>query len=156
MSDKNYSYYKYLRNYSPHFINKYENWSHFSWGRKTNFTQLQLFRSYILLTNKMTIIPGYRTKSKFYYAGAILCVADLWGIWFYQEIYNKYTFHKWTHYQPWMHKDTAVSKDDLDKPMDSTEEKRPQTRVKYSDKIKIVYDGEEQEDVLGRRRFRYR
>ena len=156
MADKNYSYYKYLKNYNPHFINKYENWSHLAWGRRTNFDLLQQCRTYLALSTKMTIFPGLRTKSTFYYLGALICVVDMWGIWYSQEIYNKYSFHKWTHYQPWMHKDTVYSKDDLNKPLDSTEEKKPITRMKYSDRIKIVYDGVEQEDVYGRRRYRYR
>jgi hypothetical protein len=155
MADEKYSYYKYLKKYSPYFLNKYENWGHLVKGRKTNFGRLLMVRAYLLLTHNMTILPGYRTTGTFYLFGAILTFIDLYGIWYSQEIYNKYSFHKWTHYQPWHQKDTLVSKDQEGK-VDVTEEKRPITRVIFSDKVKIVYDGKEEENAFGRRRIRYR
>jgi hypothetical protein len=36
------------------------------------------------------------------------------------------------------------------------EEKKPWTRLKYSDAVKIVYNGREEQDIVGLRRFRYR
>jgi hypothetical protein len=36
------------------------------------------------------------------------------------------------------------------------EEKKPMTRLKYADAIKIVYQGREDQDTAGIRRFRYR
>jgi hypothetical protein len=36
------------------------------------------------------------------------------------------------------------------------EEKKPFTRLRYSDAVKIVYGGEEEQDTVGIRRFRYR
>ena len=39
---------------------------------------------------------------------------------------------------------------------DTLEEKKPFTRLKYSDAVKIVYNGKEEQDTVGIRRFRYR
>ena len=39
---------------------------------------------------------------------------------------------------------------------DTTEEKKPFTRLKYADAVKIVYAGREEQDTIGIRRFRYR
>jgi len=39
---------------------------------------------------------------------------------------------------------------------DSLEEKRPTTRMRYADNIKLVYFGKEDQDTVGVRRFRYR
>jgi hypothetical protein len=36
------------------------------------------------------------------------------------------------------------------------EERRPMTRLKYADAIKIVYEGAETQDTVGVRRVRYR
>jgi hypothetical protein len=150
-------YYSYLKKYNPHFINRYENWAHGSFARGSGFKNLQFFRAYIMLTNHMTILPGYRFKSFFFYAGALMCVFDLWGIWISQEMYNKYTAHKWNHYQTWFHKDCYEDQEDYPYPsLDPTEEKKPFTRDNYSDRVKIVYDGVEEKDIFSNRRYRYR
>lgn len=39
---------------------------------------------------------------------------------------------------------------------DTMEEKKPMTRLKYADGYKIVYNGAEEQDTVGIRRFRYR
>lgn len=39
---------------------------------------------------------------------------------------------------------------------DTLEERKPMTRLKYADSIKIVYDGLETQETVGIRRFRYR
>jgi hypothetical protein len=36
------------------------------------------------------------------------------------------------------------------------EEKKPMTRLKYADSVKIIYNGREEQDTVGIRRFRYR
>ena len=39
---------------------------------------------------------------------------------------------------------------------DTLEEKKPMTRLKYADAVKIIYNGREEQDTVGVRRFRYR
>jgi len=39
---------------------------------------------------------------------------------------------------------------------DTLEEKKPMTRLRYADTIKMVYNGREEQDTVGIRRFRYR
>lgn len=148
------SYYDYLKRYNADYLNKHESWAHYSWGRGSNFMQLQKFRSFSLLTNRAYVMPGLRFKGFFYFAGALLCIADVYGIWYFQEIYNKYSSFKWTLYQPWYHKECMLDEDfGINDP---TEEKKPMTRLKYSDTVKIIYNGEEGQDFFSLRRFRYR
>lgn len=148
-------YYQFVKKYSPHFLNRYENWAHGALARGSLFNHLQNFRAYIHLTNHMTILPGYRTKASIFYLGAFLCVVDIWGIWYSQEIYYKYSIQKWNHYQPWYHKDCFDDPEDYGK-IDPTEEQKPFTRGNYSDRVKIVYDGKEDSDFGSWRRWRYR
>lgn len=39
---------------------------------------------------------------------------------------------------------------------ETLEEKKPITRIKYADAIKIIYNGREEQDIIGTRRYRYR
>ena len=146
------NYYSYLKKYSPRFIAKYETWTHHAWGRKSNFLQLVNSKGALVMTGRAFILPGIRYKNLVYYSLAAICCFDVWGIWFYQDIYNKYTYHKWNTYQPWMYK-TYVPKH---YEMDPLEEKKPFTRVKYQDRIKIIYDGEDNQNITSPRRLRYR
>lgn len=99
-------YYDYLKNYDTRFLNKYESWTHSSWGRRSNFLQLLDYRGYSLMTGRNIFLPGFKLKGWFFTFGSIICMADIWGIWFFQEIYNKYTPQKWTWYQPYLHPET--------------------------------------------------
>jgi hypothetical protein len=103
MSSK--KYYDYLKNYDAKFLNKYESWSHHSWGRRSNFMQLLYFRCYSLFTGRNILLPHLKLKSPYIWICVGVSMADVWGIWFYQEIYNKYYPWKWTYYQPYMRGD---------------------------------------------------
>lgn len=98
-------YYDYLKKYDSHFLNKYESWSHFSWGRRSNFLQLLYYRAYTLTTGRQILMPHLKLKSPFQWLCILVCLADVYGIWFFQEIYNKYTVHKQVYYQPYMKPD---------------------------------------------------
>lgn len=98
----NYKYYDYLKKYDAAFLNKYESWFHHSWGRRSNFTELLHYKSYGLYTGGRAIfVQGTRLKSIFVLIGAIICNADIWGVWFYTDIYNKFMPWKWINYQPY-------------------------------------------------------
>lgn len=148
------SYYNYLKKYSPEFLVKHESWAHHAWGRRSNFNQLVNFKGALVLTPRVFVLPGLRLKGLFYFLSGIVCVSELWGLWYFQEIYNKYTVHKWTMYQPYFHSKLAKP-EDL-KILDPSEEKKPFTRLKYQDRVKIIYDGEETPDITSQRRYRYR
>lgn len=149
----NYNYFNYLKKYSPDFLLKYESWSHRMIGRGSGIKMLTNMRAALMLTPRVFILPGLRTKSLVYYFMAGYALALVYGIWYFQEIYNKFTIHKWIHYMPMYNKEinnyAAVK-------FDVTEEKKPITRVKYQDKIKIIYDGDDTIDPKSPRRFRYR
>ena len=96
------NYYDYLKKYDAHFLNKYESWSHAQWGRKSNFLQLLYFRAYSLFVGGRSIlVPHIKLKSAFMMVCAGICLADIYGVWIYQEMYNKYMPWKWVYYQPY-------------------------------------------------------
>jgi hypothetical protein len=98
--DKNYN--EYLNKYDTSFVNKYQSWSHHAWGRKSNFLQLVYFRAYLFNTgSRAPFLPHLKFKNSFNIFCAIICMADIYGVWIYQEIYNKYMPWKWTMYQPY-------------------------------------------------------
>lgn len=150
----NYPYYNYLKKYDQSFLKKYEVAENRTLGRGSGFLNFVRLRSALFLTPRVFVFGSFRTKSLVYYIMALFLCADLWGIWYFQEIYYKYNIHKWTGYQPWFHKD-LVDKIDVGV-VDPTEEKKPFTRAKYADKIKIVYDGEDTPSTSSGRRYRYR
>ena len=96
------NYYDYLKKYDTHFLNKYESWSHAQWGRKSNFLQLLYFRAYSLFVGGRSIlVPHIKLKSAFMMVCAGICLADVYGVWIYQEMYNKFMPWKWVYYQPY-------------------------------------------------------
>jgi hypothetical protein len=101
-------YYDYLKKYDARFLHKYESGTHLSWGRRSNFLQLLYFRAYSLMTGRNMWIPHMKIKSWFYNLGTLICLADIWGIWYFQEIYNKYSVQKWVYYQPYLKKETML------------------------------------------------
>ena len=96
----NYKYYDYLKKYDARFLNKYENWLHYENGRKSNFLRLLGYRAYSLMTGRPIMMDGVKIKQWFYIFCSLICLADVWGIWYYQEIYNKYYPWKYTYYTP--------------------------------------------------------
>ena len=95
-------YYDYLKKYDSHFLNKYESWTHYAWGRRSNFLQLLYYRAYTLVTGRQIFMPHLKLKSPYQWICLMICLADVYGIWYFQEISNKYTVHKQVYYQPYM------------------------------------------------------
>ncbi len=95
-----YKYYDYLKNYNASFLNKYENWLHHENGRRSNFKRLLDYRAYSLLTGRPMFMYGFKLKSWYYVLCSLMCLADIWGVWYFQEIYNKYYPWKYTFYTP--------------------------------------------------------
>jgi len=100
-----YKYYDYIKNYRADFLNKYESWNHSSWGRKTNYTQLLNYRAYSLMTGRPILFYGIKIKGWFYMFGTLICLCDVYGIWWFQEMHNKYSSKKWIYYQPYLRKE---------------------------------------------------
>ncbi len=100
MSGKNY--YDYLKKYDPNFLNKYQSWSHYAWGRKSNFMQLLYFRAYTFnVGGRAPFLPHLKLKLPYVLVCSLLCMWDVYGVWIYQEVYNKYMPYKWVFYMPY-------------------------------------------------------
>jgi hypothetical protein len=95
-----YKYYDYLKKYNAPFLNKYENWTHTHWGRRSNYQQLLDYRAYSLMTGRPIFLYGWKFKSWYFMLCAVISFADIWGVWYFQEIYNKYYPWKYTYYTP--------------------------------------------------------
>jgi hypothetical protein len=95
-----YKYYDYLKKYDAHFLNRYENWAHHNWSRRSNFQRLLDYRAYSLATGRAFFMYGLKFKGWYYWACALLSFADIWGVWYFQDIYNRYYYWKYTYYTP--------------------------------------------------------
>jgi len=96
-----YKYYDYLNKYDARFLNKYQSWGHHLWNRRSNYLQLLYFRAYSLYTGRNILLPHMKLKKPYMLISALICVADIYGSWIFQEMYNKYVPWKWTYYQPY-------------------------------------------------------
>jgi hypothetical protein len=97
-----YKYYDYLKKYTPKFLNSHESWAHWNWGRKSGFTDLLSYRAYTLMSPRNILFEGVKIKGWFFVFGSLFCIMDIWGIWYFQEIHQKYSTRKWVYYQPYM------------------------------------------------------
>lgn len=97
-----YKYYNYLKKYTPAFLNRQESWTHFTWGRKSNYLDLLNYRSTTLMIGRNILNEQMKIKGWFFFFGAVICMADIWGIWYFQEIHQKYSTRKWVYYQPYL------------------------------------------------------
>ena len=97
-----FKYYDYLKKYTPMFLNQHESWTHYTWGRKSNYLTLLSYRAYTLMTGRDILLEGIKIKGWYYTFGALICIADIWGVWYFQDIHQKYSTRKWVYYQPQM------------------------------------------------------
>ena len=97
-----YKYYDYLKKYNPRFLNNYESWSHINWSRRSGFIELLNYRSYTLSTGRNILFDGLKLKGWFFVYGSLMCIMDIWGVWYFQDIHQKYSTRKWVYYQPYM------------------------------------------------------
>ena len=151
MSGK-YSYYDYLKNHDSRFLNKYQSHAHYQAGRGSNFMELLRMKAQRLKSNRNWMWFDIRYGTKFLYVFYMPQLFFLCGSYALTPV--------------WRRLDERYHLRFADGEIDDVEEnepfvtyqmrKKPLTRRKYADSIKIVYDGEEEYDYMSEQPQRYR
>lgn len=148
------TYYDYIKKYNAQFLNNYTSWTHFSWGRGSNFMQLLNFRAFNLNTNRVSLVPGYKIKSTPSVLIGIYCLIAVYGIWISQDIYNRFSPRKATYYDD--EEEDEISFRVAAGGSGAYEEKMPINREEFADKYDFSYGGLHNQVNYRERRYRYR
>ena len=148
----NYSYYEYTKQYSSRFLNKYQSHSHWWAGRGSNYMELLRKRAQNLRSNRNWMWFDIRYGSKFMYMFYMPQLIYLTGFYILTPV--------WRRADERYHLRFADGEfDDIDENEPFVvyqQRKKPMTRRKYSDAIKLVYDGKEDYDYISEQPQRYR
>ena len=147
-----YSYYDYTKQHNSRFLNKYQSHAHFWAGRGSGYMELLRMKAQRLKSNRNWMWFDIRYGTKFLY---ILYMPQL----FFLTVSYILT-------PVWRRMDERYHLRFADGEFDDIEEnepfvtyqmrKKPLTRRKYSDAIKLVYDGQEEYDYVSEQPQRYR
>lgn len=148
----NYSYYEYTKQYSSRFLNKYQSHSHWWAGRGSNYLELLRQKSVRLKSNRNWMWFDIRYGVKFLYIFYMPQLVYLTGFYILTPV--------WRRLDERYHLRFADGEfDDIDENepfVTYQQRKKPMTRRKYSDAIKLVYDGQEEYDYISEQPQRYR
>ncbi len=147
-----YSYYDYTKQYGSRFLNKYQSHTHFWSGRGSNFLELLRMKSVRLKSNRNWMWFDIRYGTKFLYIfympqlfflSASYALTPVW-----RRLDERYHIR---------FADGEVDDiDDNELFVTYMQRKKPLTRRKYSEAIKLVYDGVEEYDYVPEQPQRYR
>ena len=147
-----YSYYDYIHKYSGRFLNRYQSQTYWITGRGTQFLNLLMLKAWRLKGNRNWHWVDYRFGPKFslflyipifFYITASYALTPAW-----RRLDERYHLR----YGPGDDDDI----EDLERHVTYQQRKKPYTRRKYADAIKIVYEGKEDFDYASEQPIRYR
>ena len=147
-----YSYYDYVKEYKPRFLNKYQSHSHWWAGRGSNYMELLRLKSVRLKSNRNWMWFDIRYGVKFLY------------VFYMPQLF--FVTISYTLASIWRRGDERYHIRFADGEVDDIEEnepfvtyqlrKKPLTRRKYSEAVKLVYEGSEEWDYISEQPQRYR
>ena len=147
-----YSYYDYTKNYNSRFLNKYQSHAHYWSGRGSGYMELLRMKAQRLKSNRNWMWFDIRYGTKFLYIFYMPQLFFVSGSYILTPV--------------WRRMDERYHLRFADGEFDDIEEnepfvtyqqrKKPLTRRKYSDAIKLVYDGQEEYDYISEQPQRYR
>lgn len=147
-----YSYYDYIKQYDAKFLNKYQSHTHWWAGRGSNFLELLRLKSVRLKSNRNWMWVDVRYGWKFLYI-----------FYFPQLLFLTVSYALtpvWRRTDERYHLRFADGEfDDIDdnEPFVTYQlRKKPMTRRKYADAVKLVYEGKEEYDYASEQPQRYR
>lgn len=147
-----YSYYDYVHQYSSKYLNKYQSHNHWWAGRGSNFMELLRKKSVYLLSNRNWMWFDVRYGTKFLY------IFYLPQLFFLSASYA--VTPVWRRADERYHLRFADGEfDDIDENepfVTYMQRKKPYTRRKYADQVKLVYEGQEDYDYAQEQPQRYR
>ena len=148
----NYSYYEYTKQYSSRFLNKYQSHTHWWAGRGSNFLELLRKKAQNMRSNRNWMWFDIRYGSKFMYMFYMPQLVYLTAFYIMTPVWRRGDGRYHLRFA-----DGEFDDIDENEPFVTYQQrKKPTTRRKYSDAIKLVYDGKEEYDYIQEQPQRYR
>ena len=147
-----YSYYDYIKNYDSKFIHKYQSDRHWYSGRGSNFLEILRLKAVRLKSNRNWMWFDVRYGSKFLYIFYFPQLFFLSGSYLLSPAWRKLDERYHLRY-------AEGETDELDETepfVTYQPRKKPVTRRKYTDTIKLIYNGKEEYDFIPEQPQRYR
>jgi len=147
-----YSYYDYINGYSARFMNQYQSGQFAHLGRGTNYLELLRLKAVWLKSNGNWNWFDYKLGKKFTYmiyfplflfVGFFYVLTPVW-----RRLDERY------HLRYGQGEEEDI--EDLEPFITYQQRKKPMTRKRFADAIKIVYDGREEIDYATEQPMRYR
>jgi hypothetical protein len=146
------SYYDYVKKYDSRFLNKYQSHSHWYAARSSGFMELLRMKAVRLKSNRNWMWFDVRYGVKFLYIFYMPMLFFVAGSYALTPAWRRGDERYMLRFN-----DVDVDEtDDTENYVDYMQRKKPMTRRKYSDSIKIVYNGEEDWDYVPEAPLRYR
>ena len=153
MSNKGgYSYYDYVKNYDSKFLNKYQSNNHWYAGRGTNFLEILRLKAVRLKSNRNWMWFDMRFGSKFLYIFYMPQLFFLTGSYLLTPAFRRLDERYHLRY----------SEGEIDEICETEpfvtyqQRKKPVTRRKYTDAVKLIYNENEEYDFVPDQPQRYR
>ena len=154
MSEKGntYSYYNYTNKYSSRFLNQYQSQSHWWGGRASGYLEILRLKAVRMRSHRNWMWFDIRYGWKFLYIiymPQFIFVAILYILtpaW--RRMDERYHLR--------FSSDEGDTNDEVEPFVNYQMRKKPVTRRKYSDAIKVVYNGVEEWDYISEQPIRYR
>lgn len=152
MSKNPYSYYNYIKQYNPRFLNKYQSGAHWWAGRGSNFLEILRLKAVRLKSNRNWMWFDVRYGTKFIYVFYMPQLFFVAGSYALTPIWRRLD----ERYHIRFSEDWFDDIEDCEPFVTYQLRKKPLTRRKYADTVKLVYDGEEEYDYATEQPQRYR
>lgn len=147
-----YSYYEYTKGYSSRFLNKYQSHSHWWAGRGSQFMELLRKKSVQMKSNRNWMWFDVRYGTKFLYVFYMPQLFFLTASYILTPVWRRLDERYHIRFA-----DGEFDDIDENEPFITYQQrKKPLTRRKYSDAVKLVYDGQEEYDYVPEQPQRYR
>ena len=139
-----YSYYDYIKNYNSRFLNKYQSNAHWYSGRGSNFLEILRLKAVRLKSNRNWMWFDVRYGTKFLYIFYMPQLFFLTASYLTSPAWRKLDERYALRY-------AEGEIDDLDEVepfVTYQQRKKPMTRRKYTDSVKLIYNGKEEYDFV--------
>ena len=147
-----YSYYDYVKNYDSKFLNRYQSGTHWYSGRGSHFLELLRLKAVRSRANRNWMWFDVRYGTKFLYIFYMPQLFFLTGSYLLSPVWRKLD-------ERYALRFSEGEIDDLDETepfVTYQQRKKPVTRRKYADTVKLVYNGQEEYDFIPEMPQRYR
>ena len=152
MTRSNYSYYDYINNYNARFLQKYQSGTHWWSGRGSHYLELLRLKAVRLKSNRNWMWFDMRFDSKFLYIFYMPQLFFVSGSYLLSPAFRKLDERYNLRYA-----EGEVDEIDETEPFVTYQQrKKPITRRKYSDAVKLIYNGKEEYDFIPDQPQRYR